>query len=110
TLSGEFLPAQVIYTGKTSACHPQYNVNHWANADTQIDYVERIILPCINKIEKGLSVEDIQPVDLKMSNLKPMGAEWLVQTHKEIHVAAEPELVYNGVHCAGIAEKLNYDF
>ncbi|KAJ8313591.1 hypothetical protein KUTeg_008152 [Tegillarca granosa] len=66
TLSGEFLPAQVIYTGKTSACHPQYkfpkswdinhSVNHWANADTQMDYVERIILPYINKVKRRLGL------------------------------------------------------
>lgn len=42
-LSGDVLPPQVIYKGKTDACHAKYNFpddwdvthteNHWANKD-----------------------------------------------------------------------------
>lgn len=62
----------------------------------------------LKQVEKDTSIDEIQPVDLKMSTLKPLGADWLVQTYKEI--AAEPDLVYNGFHCAGIAQKLNVEF
>ena len=55
TLSGEMLPLQLLYTGKTDRCHPSYNFptsfdifhtpNHWATEDTTICLVEKVILP-----------------------------------------------------------------
>ena len=56
----KFLPMQLIYTGKTSSCHPKgisfpadwhitHTHNHWANEDTINDYVRQIIIPYINK-------------------------------------------------------------
>uniref|UniRef100_K1RGN3 Uncharacterized protein n=1 Tax=Magallana gigas TaxID=29159 RepID=K1RGN3_MAGGI len=51
TLSGKFLPPQVIYAGKTEKCHLSYNFptdwhithfeNHWANANTQMEYIKK---------------------------------------------------------------------
>ena len=45
TLSGHFLPAQLIYAGKTPACLPKvqflsdwhvtFTPNHWSNEDTR---------------------------------------------------------------------------
>ena len=69
TLSGEFLPFQILYTGKTERCHPLspfpngfdvwHTPNHWANSETCVRYLEKIILPYV--IEKrrqlGLSEE-----------------------------------------------------
>lgn len=44
TLTGDFLPMQLIYGGKTYMCHPKYTFpaefdithseNHWANSET----------------------------------------------------------------------------
>lgn len=57
TLSGKFLPPQVIYSGKTARClptvsfpkswHVTFTQNHWANETTTIDYVNKILLPYI---------------------------------------------------------------
>jgi hypothetical protein len=62
-ISGDFLPPQIIYAGKTEKCHPNFKFpsewhithseNHWANANTQMDYVKSIILPYIRKIKKS---------------------------------------------------------
>ena len=70
TLSGEFLPPQVIYQGKTSACHPDYDFplawnithspNHWANTDTQMEYTSRILVPHIEKTKKKLGLPKTQ--------------------------------------------------
>lgn len=60
--SGKFLPPQVIYAGKTEKCHPSYKFptdwhithseNHWANANTQMEYIKQIILPYISQIKR----------------------------------------------------------
>ena len=60
TLSGELLPLQLLYTGKTNRCHPSYDFpssfdiyhtpNHWANEDTAIRLVEKIILSYITQV------------------------------------------------------------
>lgn len=59
-LSGDVLPPQVIYKGKTDACHAKYNFpddwdvthteNHWANKDTSFRYLDKIIVPYVNKV------------------------------------------------------------
>ena len=64
---GDFLPIQLIYTGKTPRCHPRYvfpsewNVthspNHWSNEDTMVQYVTNIILPYIETVRERLSTE-----------------------------------------------------
>ena len=57
TLSEEFLPFQVLYTGKTERCHPSsplpdgfsvwHTPNHLANSDTCVRYMyhEKNVLP-----------------------------------------------------------------
>ena len=59
TLSGKFLPPQLIYVGKTSACLPKvkfpngWNVtftqNHWSNEETMMMYLHYILLTYIEK-------------------------------------------------------------
>ena len=54
-LSGEFLPLQLIYQGKTTACLPRfafpsewnimYTPNHWSNEQKTKEYIHKIILP-----------------------------------------------------------------
>ena len=70
SLSGNFLPVQLIYAGTTSKCLPKnvkfpndwhvtYSANHWSNKDTMIDYIKNIIIPYIRhkRKELGLSSE-----------------------------------------------------
>ena len=54
TLSEKFLSLQVLYAGKTKSCHPSsfpngfdvwHMPNHWANSDTCVRYLEKVILP-----------------------------------------------------------------
>ncbi|XP_061195962.1 uncharacterized protein LOC133204236 [Saccostrea echinata] len=70
TLSGDFLAPQVIYQGKTSACHPEYDFplawnithspNHWANTDTQMEYTSRVLVPHMDKTKKKLGLPNTQ--------------------------------------------------
>ena len=67
TLSGYFLPIQILYTGTTQRCHPKYKYpdecdvwhseNHWANQETAMRLIQEIVIPYVNQVrkEKGLS-------------------------------------------------------
>ena len=64
TMSGNFLPIQLIYKGKTNRCHPKYNfpesfhVTHWSNEQTSIDLIQKIILPYAPKILEELGLAE----------------------------------------------------
>ena len=55
TMTGKYLPVQLIYKGTTSRCHPKvlfpkawdifHSKNHWSNEVTMHRYIENIILP-----------------------------------------------------------------
>ena len=70
-LSGEFLPPQLIYQGKTTAClphhqfprdwHVTYMPNHWSNEDKMVEYIESIIVPYVEGKRKELKLSSDQP-------------------------------------------------
>ena len=57
--SGDFLPVQIIYQGKTNRCHPKYKFptdwhvthapKHWSNENTMIGYIEKVVVPYVNR-------------------------------------------------------------
>ena len=57
TLTGDFLPLQIIYKGKSQRCHPKFTFpcdwnithspNHWSTEATMIEYLEEIIIPYV---------------------------------------------------------------
>ena len=46
-----------------------------------------------------------EPVDLRLSNMKPLGAQWLVELYD--HFKANPTVLLNGFRAAGITNCLN---
>ena len=68
---GEYLPPQLIYKGKTTRCHPDveflagwdiwHSDNHWSNEDTMKQYLEKIVIPFVDRKRKELSLQDNQP-------------------------------------------------
>ena len=80
SMSGEFLPAQLIYQGKTSRCLPRYDfpsdwhvtfsANHWSNEDTMKEYIDQIILPYIRKKREELKLASDYPALLIFDNFK----------------------------------------
>lgn len=190
TLSGDFLPVQVIYTGKTKKCLPKYDFppdwhithtpNHWANEETTVDYLNSIILPYVKKkraehkledtfpalvvfdVFKGQTTSKInsilldnnilfvhvpanctdrlqpldlsinkpakeflrmkfhnwygqqicnqlenkteEPVDMRISILKPVSAQWLVELYE--YFKSNPKFIINGFRAAGIVDIL----
>ena len=71
TMSGDFLPPQLIYQGKTSKCLPKikfpnnwhvtWSENHWSNQQTMEDYVLKILLPYIDGKRSTLKLTSDHP-------------------------------------------------
>ena len=71
TLTGDFLPPQIVYRGKTDRCHPVFNFppdwdithspNHWSNESTVVDYINQIILPYVNCTREHLQLAPEHP-------------------------------------------------
>ena len=70
-MSGKFLPMQLIYKGTTSKCLPKlkdkhfpsdwhvtYTANHWANETTTIAYLQKVVIPYIERERERLKLED----------------------------------------------------
>ena len=71
TMTGECLPPQLIYKGKTTRCHPQvpapdgwdiwHSKNHWSNEDTMKCYIEKIVIPFTMQKRRALKLEESYP-------------------------------------------------
>jgi len=80
SFTGDFLPPQLVYQGKTERCLPQFQFppdwnitfspNHWSNELTMKEYLEQIILPYINKKHEDLKFVKNYPALLIFDNFK----------------------------------------
>ena len=80
SMTGDFLPLQLIYEGKTNRCLPQFDFpsawhvthsdNHWSNEITMKQYFEKIILPYVNEKRKELQLSSDHPALLIFDNFK----------------------------------------
>ena len=71
SLSGDFLPPQLVYKGKSPRCLPSvefppgwhltFSANHWSNEDTMKDYLLKIIFPYITKKRQELKLRADHP-------------------------------------------------
>jgi len=66
TMSGDFLPVQLVYQGTTNCCLPSfkfpddwditYSYNHWCNETTMLDYMHKILFPYCAKKRSELAL------------------------------------------------------
>ena len=80
TLDGNFLPIQLIFQGKTSACLPRAKSpsgwhitcthNHWANEETTKNHIEKIIVPYLTKKRAELKLPNDQRALCIFDNFK----------------------------------------
>ena len=71
SLSGNFLPLQVIYQGKTPRCHPCYQFpldwhithtpTHWSTEETMKMYLHKILFPYIDSVRGDNQLDDDHP-------------------------------------------------
>ena len=102
TLTGEFLPLQLIYQGKTSACLPRYKFpddwhvtctpNHWSNEEKMKEYMEKIIIPYVDRKRKELKVPSDQPALAIFDVFKGQQTEAIAELLEEnnIYVVSVP--------------------
>ena len=101
-MTGEFLPPQLIYQGKTSACLPRYSFpddshvtctpNHWSNEDKMKEYIELIIIPYVDRKCKELKLSSDQPALAIFDVFKGQQTEDVTKLLDEnnIHVVSIP--------------------
>ena len=68
TLSGIFLPMQIVHQGQTDCCHPKFKfpeefnithpANHWPNKEKAIELIEKVLLPYVRNKKEEL---DLRP-------------------------------------------------
>ena len=71
SMTGVFLPLQIIYQGKTKRCHPKqvkfpdgFHVtqteNHWSNEKVHLVYLKKTVIPYIEKVRKTMNLQEDQ--------------------------------------------------
>ena len=70
SITGNFLPIQLVYQGKTSRCllavdfptawNIAHTINHWCNEETMILYIQSIIIPYVAEKRKSLTLPPSQ--------------------------------------------------
>ena len=100
TITGEYLPPQLIYQGKTKRCHPAGEVpegwdiwhshHPWSNEETMLRYVEMVIAPFIDAKRATLHLDKTHPAlaifDCFRGQTTPEFAE-VLKKHNIIQVA-----------------------
>ena len=71
TMTGEYLPPQLIYQGKTLRCHPKvsfpqgwdiwHSDNHWSNEDTMTRYIKEIVVPFLSQTREAMKLAKTHP-------------------------------------------------
>ena len=89
SVSGDFLPIQLVYQGKTTRCLPKYQfssdwdiiftANHWCNEFTMCQYIDKIILPYLSIKRKELKLTPEQPAVMIFDNFKGQCTEELLK-------------------------------
>ena len=90
SLSGVFLPIQLIYQGTTTKCLPKNvsfpadwhitcTANHWSNSNTMVDYVNLIIIPYIVETRKALKLSEDHPALVLFNVFKGQCTEEVLQ-------------------------------
>ena len=71
SVTGPFLPMQLIYAGKTNRCHPQgiefpsgsdvtHSHNHWSNEELAIQHICETVIPYVDKMKEELGLPNNQ--------------------------------------------------
>ena len=97
TMSGDFLPPQLVYQGKTKRCLPSYvflsgwdvtyTENHWCNEQTTYRYIINILLPYLAQKRMEHSLAADQHALLIFDNFKGQCTEAMLTLLDENHVS-----------------------
>ena len=78
--TGDFLPIQLIYAGKTERSLPKYSFpssfsvtfteSHWSNTKKSVEFFKEIIFPCLEDIKRSKSYPLQQHAFIIMATFK----------------------------------------
>ena len=95
-MTGDFIPPQLIYQNKTPHSLPfyklpadwdiKYTPNYWANEDTSLPYLSKIILPLIEQKRKELGLSDSHPALDLVDHFKGQTTEECLQVLERNHI------------------------
>ena len=96
-MSGDFLPPQLVYQGKTNRCLPRYTFpsswniafteNHWCNEQTTYRYIINILLPYLTQKKMELKMVPDQCALLIFDNFKGQYTKALLKLLYENNVS-----------------------
>ena len=96
SLTGDFLPPQLIYKGTTKRCLPGVNFpadwhithshNHWSNESTMKAYINEILLPYISQKRKERKLHEDYPALVIFDKFTGQGTENLLKLLQDNHI------------------------
>ena len=96
SMAGDFLPPQLIYQGKTRRCIPKvdfpgdwhvtFSANHWFNEGTMTDYIEKILLPYVERKRQELQLASSYPALVIFGNFKAQCTAEILQMLDDHHI------------------------
>ena len=105
TMEGDFLPPQLIYQGKTTACLPStkfpsnwhitFTPTHWANEAITLAYIDRIILPYIKRKRRECGLPNEQRALCIFDNFKAQLTDDVLKMLEDNNV----DVVYVPANC-----------
>ena len=88
-LTGEVLPIQLVYEGKTKRCHPPFDFpgdwlishspNHRSTEETMVEYIDKIIVPYVDRKRVDLDLSDDYPAVAMFDNFNGQLTERVTQ-------------------------------
>lgn len=100
SLTGDFLPVQVIYQGKTRKClpavdfPPKWHVtatpNHWSNESTMVSYIEKIMVPYVKQKREELNLPEDHPALAIFDEFKGQTIFKLLESNNIRYVVVPP--------------------
>jgi len=113
TMAGKLMPPQVVYAGKTDACHPKFDFprewdithteSHWSKDTTMIEYFDQVLFPYIDRTIGELDLPVRQRALVVMDMYKAHRVPAVIDYLKSNKV----EIVYVPGGCTGELQPLD---
>jgi len=113
SLTGDLLPPQVIYQGKTDACHPRFSFpedwnvthsdNHWSTTATMEEYLDKVVIPYVDDQREALDLPLRQRALVIMDVFRAHRVDSIISKLK----AHDIEVVYVPGGCTGELQPLD---